>query len=43
MMARRPADGVTLLKNAAREPEIINLAEVLNGMGAKVFGAPARM
>jgi len=39
MMAAALADGVTLLKNAAREPEIVNLAEVLNGMGAKVSGA----
>jgi len=39
MMAAALADGVTLLKNAAREPEIINLAEVLNGMGARISGA----
>jgi len=39
MMAAALADGVTLLKNAAREPEIVNLAEVLNGMGAMVSGA----
>jgi UDP-N-acetylglucosamine 1-carboxyvinyltransferase len=39
MMAAALADGVTLLKNAAKEPEIVNLAQVLNGMGAKVSGA----
>ncbi len=39
MMAATLADGVTLLKNAAREPEIVNLAEVLNGMGARISGA----
>ncbi len=39
MMAATLADGVTLLKNAAREPEIVNLAEVLIGMGARIAGA----
>jgi UDP-N-acetylglucosamine 1-carboxyvinyltransferase len=39
MMAATLADGTTLLKNAAREPEVINLAEVLNSMGAKITGA----
>jgi len=39
MMAACLADGTTLLKNAAREPEVVNLADVLNGMGAKVTGA----
>jgi UDP-N-acetylglucosamine 1-carboxyvinyltransferase len=39
MMAATLAEGTTVLKNAAREPEIVNLAEVLNGMGAKVSGA----
>ncbi|MEO6651941.1 MAG: UDP-N-acetylglucosamine 1-carboxyvinyltransferase [Ilumatobacteraceae bacterium] len=33
------ADGVTTIHNAAREPEIIDLCEFLNGMGAKVEGA----
>lgn len=33
------AEGVTTLNNAAREPEIIDLAECLNAMGAKIFGA----
>jgi len=39
MMAAALAEGTTVLKNAAREPEIINLAEVLNGMGANISGA----
>ncbi|MGZ3596601.1 MAG: UDP-N-acetylglucosamine 1-carboxyvinyltransferase [Syntrophales bacterium] len=39
MMAACLADGTTLLKNSAREPEVVNLADVLNGMGAKVTGA----
>jgi UDP-N-acetylglucosamine 1-carboxyvinyltransferase len=39
MMAACLADGTTVLKNAAREPEIVNLAEVLSGMGARISGA----
>jgi UDP-N-acetylglucosamine 1-carboxyvinyltransferase len=39
MMAATLAHGTTVLNNAAREPEIINLAEVLRGMGAKISGA----
>ena len=39
MMAAVLADGTTVLNNAAREPEIVNLAEVLRGMGAKISGA----
>jgi UDP-N-acetylglucosamine 1-carboxyvinyltransferase len=39
MMAATLADGTTVLKNAAREPEIVNLAEVLIGMGARIRGA----
>jgi len=39
MMAACLADGTTILRNAAKEPEIINLAEVLNGMGARISGA----
>ena len=39
MMAACLADGTTLLKNAAKEPEVVNLADVLNGMGAKITGA----
>src|SRR5512138_1107467 len=39
MMAATLAEGTTVLKNAAREPEIENLAEVLIGMGARIRGA----
>jgi UDP-N-acetylglucosamine 1-carboxyvinyltransferase len=39
MMAATLARGETVLENAAREPEVINLAECLNAMGAKVSGA----
>ncbi len=39
MMAATLAKGQTILKNAAREPEIVNLAEVLIGMGARIRGA----
>ncbi|OFC72135.1 UDP-N-acetylglucosamine 1-carboxyvinyltransferase [Alteromonas confluentis] len=39
MMAAALADGTTELENAAREPEIVDLANCLNQMGAKVSGA----
>ncbi len=39
MMAAALADGETVLENAAREPEVVDLADFLNGMGAKVRGA----
>ena len=39
MMAAALADGVTVIENAAREPEIVDLADCLNAMGAKVRGA----
>ncbi|HKP13120.1 MAG TPA: UDP-N-acetylglucosamine 1-carboxyvinyltransferase, partial [Blastocatellia bacterium] len=39
MMASALAEGVTTLINAAREPEIIDLAELLNKMGARIEGA----
>lgn len=39
MMAATLADGVTTIENAAREPEIVDLANCLNAMGAKVSGA----
>ena len=39
MMAATLAHGTTVLNNAAREPEVVNLAEVLKGMGAKISGA----
>ena len=39
MMAATLADGVTVLENAAREPEVTDLANCLNCMGARVTGA----
>lgn len=39
MMAATLADGVTVIENVAREPEIVDLAVLLNKMGAKVRGA----
>jgi UDP-N-acetylglucosamine 1-carboxyvinyltransferase len=39
MMAAALADGTTLLENAAREPEVVDLANCLNKMGAKITGA----
>lgn len=39
MMAATLADGVTVLRNAAREPEISSLADILNQMGANITGA----
>lgn len=39
MMAAALADGVTVIENAAREPEVVDLADCLNAMGAKVGGA----
>jgi UDP-N-acetylglucosamine 1-carboxyvinyltransferase len=39
MMAATLAKGETVLKNAAREPEIVDLANFLNSMGAKIVGA----
>jgi UDP-N-acetylglucosamine 1-carboxyvinyltransferase len=39
MMAATLARGTTTLRNAAREPEIVDLAELLNKMGARVNGA----
>lgn len=39
MMAASLAEGTTILRNAAREPEITALADALNGMGADVQGA----
>jgi UDP-N-acetylglucosamine 1-carboxyvinyltransferase len=38
MMAAALAEGRTILENAAREPEIVDLAQFLNAMGAKVSG-----
>ena len=39
LMAAALADGVTILRNAAREPEISDLARCLTAMGAKIAGA----
>jgi UDP-N-acetylglucosamine 1-carboxyvinyltransferase len=39
MMAASLAEGTTTLTNVAKEPEIIDLAEFLNKMGAKISGA----
>jgi UDP-N-acetylglucosamine 1-carboxyvinyltransferase len=39
MMAAALADGETILENAAREPEVVDLAQALVGMGAKIEGA----
>jgi UDP-N-acetylglucosamine 1-carboxyvinyltransferase len=39
MMAAALADGVTVLENAAREPEVVDLAHCLIAMGAKIEGA----
>lgn len=39
MMAASLADGVTVIDNVAREPEIVDLANVLNKMGAEISGA----
>ncbi len=39
MMAATLADGTTVLGNAAREPEVVDLANCLNAMGARVTGA----
>ncbi len=39
MMAATLADGVTIIENAAREPEVVDLANCLIAMGAKIKGA----
>jgi UDP-N-acetylglucosamine 1-carboxyvinyltransferase len=39
MMAAALADGTTVLENAAREPEVVDLANCLIAMGAKISGA----
>jgi len=38
MMAATLAEGTTILENAAREPEVVDLANYLNSMGAKISG-----
>ena len=39
MMAAVLAEGTTVIENAAREPEVVDLANCLNAMGAKISGA----
>jgi len=39
LMAATLAEGETLLQNCAREPEVVDLADLLNKMGAKIQGA----
>jgi len=41
MMAATLAEGTTIIENAAREPEVVDLANCLNSMGAKISGAGA--
>ncbi len=43
MMAATLAEGTTLIENAAKEPEIVDLANYLNSMGAVVRGAGTGM
>ncbi len=38
MMAATLAEGITIIENAAREPEVVDLANYLNQMGAKITG-----
>lgn len=39
MMAATLAQGATVIENAAREPEVVDLANCLNAMGARIHGA----
>jgi UDP-N-acetylglucosamine 1-carboxyvinyltransferase len=39
LMAATLAEGETVIENAAREPEVVDLADFLNAMGAKIRGA----
>lgn len=43
MMAAVKAKGTTVVSNVAREPEIVDLANILNKMGAKIFGVGTEM
>lgn len=43
MMAGTLARGITVIENAAREPEIVDTADFLNAMGAKISGAGTDM
>jgi UDP-N-acetylglucosamine 1-carboxyvinyltransferase len=42
IMAAALAEGTTLLENAAEEPEVVDLANFLNAMGARITGAGTR-
>jgi UDP-N-acetylglucosamine 1-carboxyvinyltransferase len=42
MMAAVYASGTTVIENAAREPEVVDLALCLNGMGARIQGASTK-
>lgn len=39
MTAAALAEGITIIENAAKEPEIVDLANFINGMGGRVIGA----
>jgi UDP-N-acetylglucosamine 1-carboxyvinyltransferase len=39
MMAAALAQGTTVIENAAQEPEVVDLANCINAMGGKIFGA----
>lgn len=43
MLAASKAEGVTVIENAAREPEIVDVATLLNNMGANIKGAGTDM
>lgn len=43
MMAATLAQGPTLIENAAEEPEVVDLANYLNSMGARVLGAGTKV
>ncbi len=43
MMAAVKAKGTTIIENVAREPEIVDLANILNKMGASIVGAGTEM
>ena len=43
ILAAVKAEGVTVIRNAAKEPEIVDLQNFLNGMGAKIRGAGGGM
>jgi UDP-N-acetylglucosamine 1-carboxyvinyltransferase len=42
LMAAALADGTTVIENAAREPEVVDVADCLNKMGARISGAGTR-